>query len=114
MTPKKALTIAGSDCSGGAGIQADLKTFQERDVYGMSVLTVMVAMKPETWEHVVVPVNSEMIAEQFATIIPGIGADAAKTGMLIIGSSDNTITIANKKLNIRFVFLVAFICFTPS
>ena len=82
MTPKKALTIAGSDCSGGAGIQADLKTFQERDVYGMSVLTVLVAMKPDTWAHVVVPVSQDMIAEQFATIIPGIGADAAKTGML--------------------------------
>ncbi len=82
MTPKKALTIAGSDCSGGAGIQADLKTFQERDVYGMSVLTVLVAMKPDTWAHVVVPVSQEMIAEQFATILPGIGADAVKTGML--------------------------------
>lgn len=82
MEPKKALTIAGSDCSGGAGIQADLKTFQERDVYGMSVVTVLVAMKPDTWAHVVKPVDLEMIREQFATILPGIGVDAAKTGML--------------------------------
>jgi pyridoxine kinase len=43
---KKALTIAGSDTSGGAGLQADLKTFQERGVYGMSVLTTIVAMDP--------------------------------------------------------------------
>lgn len=82
MTVKKALTIAGSDCSGGAGIQADLKTFQERDVYGMSVLTVMVAMRPENWTHVVFPVAEEVIEQQFRTILPGIGCDALKTGML--------------------------------
>jgi pyridoxine kinase len=80
--PKKALTVAGSDCSGGAGIQADLKTFQERDVYGMSVLTVLVAMRPENWDHVVWPIDFEMIKTQFETILPGIGVDAAKTGML--------------------------------
>lgn len=82
MNPKKALTIAGSDCSGGAGIQADLKTFQERDVYGMSVVTVLVAMNPDTWAHIVKPIDTEMIKQQFATILPGIGADAVKTGML--------------------------------
>lgn len=80
--PKKVLTVAGSDCSGGAGIQADLKTFQERDVYGMSVLTVLVAMRPENWDHVVFPVDLETITTQFRTILPGIGVDAAKTGML--------------------------------
>lgn len=82
MIPKKALTVAGSDCSGGAGIQADLKTFQERDVYGMSVVTVLVAMRPENWDHVVHPIDLDMIKTQFRTIFPGIGADAAKTGML--------------------------------
>ena len=82
MTVKKALTIAGSDCSGGAGIQADLKTFQERDVYGMGVLTVMVAMRPENWTHVVFPVAEDVIEQQFRTILPGIGCDALKTGML--------------------------------
>lgn len=82
MNPKKALTIAGSDCSGGAGLQADLKTFQERDVYGMSVVTVLVAMRPENWAHVVKPVDVDTIKTQFETILPGIGADAVKTGML--------------------------------
>lgn len=82
MNPKKALTIAGSDCSGGAGLQADLKTFQERDVYGMSVVTVLVAMKPENWNHIVKPIAADIIRDQFATICPGIGADAVKTGML--------------------------------
>ena len=55
---KKALTIAGSDSSGGAGIQADLKTFQELGVYGMSSLTVIVAMDPHNeWKHQVFPVD---------------------------------------------------------
>lgn len=47
MTIPKTLTIAGSDTSGGAGIQADLKTFQELGVYGMTVLTTVVAMEPK-------------------------------------------------------------------
>ena len=46
MTLNKALTIAGSDTSGGAGIQADLKTFQELGVYGMTSLTTIVTMDP--------------------------------------------------------------------
>ena len=82
FTPVKVLTVAGSDCSGGAGIQADLKTFQERDVYGMSVVTVLVAMRPEDWHHQVTPIDPEIIKQQFRTILPGIGAAAAKTGML--------------------------------
>lgn len=82
IIPTKVLTIAGSDCSGGAGIQADLKTFQERGVYGMSVLTVLVAMRPADWSHVVYPIDLEMIRMQFETVAIGIGADAAKTGML--------------------------------
>lgn len=48
MSMHKALTIAGSDSSGGAGIQADLKTFQEKNVYGMTALTVIVAMNQTT------------------------------------------------------------------
>lgn len=80
----KGLTIAGSDCSGGAGLQADLKSFQERDVYGMSVVTCLVAMTPEEWAHIVKPVDVEMIRNQFRTAIPGVdgGVNAAKTGML--------------------------------
>lgn len=44
---KKVLTLAGSDTSGGAGIQADLKTFQELGVYGMTALTTIVTMHPK-------------------------------------------------------------------
>ena len=52
MTLNKALTIAGSDTSGGAGIQADLKTFQELGVYGMTSLTTIVTMDHITVGHI--------------------------------------------------------------
>ena len=81
--PKRVLTIAGSDTSGGAGIQADLKTFQERSVYGMSVLTVIVAMDPDNnWAHQVFPIELDTIKAQAKTVLEGIGVDALKTGML--------------------------------
>ena len=80
---KKALTIAGSDTSGGAGIQADLKTFQELGVYGMTALTVIVAMDPhDNWHHQVFPVDVDVIKAQIETSINGVGVDAMKTGML--------------------------------
>jgi pyridoxine kinase len=78
---KKALTIAGSDSSGGAGLQADLKTFQERGVYGMTAITTIVAMDPANWSHKVFPQPVEIVKEQLKTII-SIGVDALKTGML--------------------------------
>ncbi|MCL2024434.1 MAG: pyridoxine/pyridoxal/pyridoxamine kinase [Coriobacteriia bacterium] len=82
---KKVLTIAGSDTSGGAGIQADLKTFQELGVYGMSALTVIVTMDPDGWSHQVFPVEPALVEAQLATVIEGIGVDAMKTGMLPTG-----------------------------
>ncbi|MCG0239732.1 MAG: pyridoxine/pyridoxal/pyridoxamine kinase [Firmicutes bacterium] len=83
MTLKKALTIAGSDTSGGAGLQADLKTFQERDVYGMVVLTCIVTMDPHNqWQHQVFPVDLGVVEAQMTTVFEGIGVDALKTGML--------------------------------
>ena len=86
MTIRKALTVAGSDTSGGAGIQADLKTFQEYDVYGMTALTTIVCMEPKTWDHQVFPVDLGIVETQLKTVIEGIGFDAMKTGML--GSVD--------------------------
>lgn len=82
MTIPKTLTIAGSDTSGGAGIQADLKTFQELGVYGMTVLTTVVAMGPKTWDHLVYPVALDVVEAQLRTVLEGIGFDAMKTGML--------------------------------
>lgn len=82
MTMKKVLTIAGSDTSGGAGIQADLKTFQERGVYGMTALTTIVTMDPNNgWHHNVFPIAIETLQAQLETIL-SVGIDAMKTGML--------------------------------
>lgn len=82
----KALTIAGSDTSGGAGMQADLKTMEELGVYGMTALTCIVTMDPLTWEHNVEPLPLKIVEQQLKTIIEGVGIKAMKTGML--GSPD--------------------------
>ncbi|PKF65461.1 bifunctional hydroxymethylpyrimidine kinase/phosphomethylpyrimidine kinase [Staphylococcus epidermidis] len=81
MALKKVLTIAGSDTSAGAGMQADLKTFQELDVYGMVALTSIVTMDKETWSHDVTPIDMNVFEKQLETVI-SIGPDAIKTGML--------------------------------
>ncbi|WP_088036721.1 pyridoxine/pyridoxal/pyridoxamine kinase [Evansella clarkii] len=96
MTMKKALTIAGSDTSGGAGIQADLTTFHELGVYGMTALTTIVTMDPDNgWHHNVFPQPLETVETQLKTVLSGIGVDAVKTGML--GSSE-MIELAAEKI----------------
>lgn len=83
MNIYKALTIAGSDTSGGAGMQADLKTFQELGVFGMTALTVIVAQDPKRdWFHEVFPIDIKTLEAQIETVLSGIGVDAMKTGML--------------------------------
>jgi hydroxymethylpyrimidine/phosphomethylpyrimidine kinase len=78
---KKVLTIAGSDCSGGAGIQADLKTFSAFGVYGMSAITVVVA-ENTVGVQVVFDIPVDMVVAQIRSCITDIGADAVKIGML--------------------------------
>lgn len=91
----KALTIAGSDTSGGAGIQADLKTFQEHSIYGLAALTVMVAQNPKDWAHDVFPIDLPTIEAQIDTVLGGIGVNATKTGML---PNEEIIFLVAKKL----------------
>ncbi len=91
MTLKKTLTIAGSDTSGGAGMQADLKTFQEHGTYGMVALTVVVTMDPKSWSHNVTPLPTALLEQQIATAL-STGVDAIKTGML---STEEIIKIAS-------------------
>jgi hydroxymethylpyrimidine/phosphomethylpyrimidine kinase len=76
-----AMTIAGSDSGGGAGIQADLKTFAALGVYGTSALTAITAQNTigVTGVH---EIPTDIIAAQIEAIITDIGADAVKTGML--------------------------------
>lgn len=79
--PARALTIAGSDSGGGAGIQADLKTFQELGVYGMSALTAITAQNT-TGVQAVYPLSAEAVVQQIRSVGSDIGVDALKTGML--------------------------------
>ncbi|MCL2478189.1 MAG: bifunctional hydroxymethylpyrimidine kinase/phosphomethylpyrimidine kinase [Treponema sp.] len=79
----KIATIAGSDASGGAGLEADLKTFEEYGLYGMTAVTVIAAMDPSnSWAHIVFPLDEKAIRAQLETIFRGIGVAAAKSGML--------------------------------
>ena len=81
MALKKTLTIAGSDTSAGAGMQADLKTFQELGTYGIVAFTSIVTMDKESWSHDVTPIPFDVFEKQLETAI-SIGPDAVKTGML--------------------------------
>lgn len=96
--PKRVLTIAGAASGGSAGIQADLKTFQEFDVYGMSVITAIVGRHPETGKNVH-PQTIEAIEAQFATAEQQVNFDALKTGMLfskeVIETTANLISRTN-------------------
>lgn len=76
-----ALTIAGSDPSGGAGIQADLKTFSRQRVYGMAVITALTAQNT-TGVSDVMGIPSEFVQKQLDSVLTDIRPDAAKTGML--------------------------------
>ncbi|MDU2063500.1 MAG: pyridoxine/pyridoxal/pyridoxamine kinase [Sporomusaceae bacterium] len=95
MTMYKALAVAGSDTSGGAGLQADLKTFQELGVYGMTAITVIVAQNPDNnWAHDIYPLSLDVLEAQLETVLKGIGVDALKTGML--ATTETIDLVANK------------------
>lgn len=81
MTVPQVLTIAGSDSGGGAGIQADLKTFQERGVFGLSVLTAVTAQNTLGVQRVGV-IEPELLSAQLDSIGSDFQPAAVKTGML--------------------------------
>lgn len=91
---KTALTIAGSDSSGGAGIQADLKTMTAHGVYGMSAITALTAQNT-TGVCGILEVDKEFLIKQLDCILTDIFPDSVKTGML---SSSEIIRIAADKL----------------
>ena len=81
MDCKKVLTIAGSDCSGGAGMQADLKTMTALGVYGMSVITALTAQNTMGVSEVA-PVEPAFVRKQLEAVFSDIVPDAVKIGML--------------------------------
>ena len=94
MKKKTALTIAGSDCSGGAGIQADLKTMTMNGVYAMSVLTALTAQNT-TGVRSIMEVTPEFLKEQIDAIFEDIRPDAVKIGMV---SSNQLICVIAEQL----------------
>ena len=88
-----ALTIAGSDSSGGAGIQADIKTMTANRVYAMSAITALTAQNT-TGVTDIMEVTPKFLAEQLDSIFTDINPDAIKTGM--VSSSELIETIADK------------------
>ena len=77
----RALTIAGSDSGGGAGIQADLKTFSAMGVFGMTAITAVTVQNTKGVSEVE-ELSTSIVAEQIRSVAGDIGVDAAKTGML--------------------------------
>jgi hydroxymethylpyrimidine/phosphomethylpyrimidine kinase len=98
-----ALTMAGSDPSGGAGIQADLKTFHQFGVYGESVITLVTVQNTQRVDRVEV-LSPELVAEQLLAVLEDIPPDAAKTGAL--GSAEVVRAIARAAANFAFPLVV--------
>ena len=90
MDRPTALTIAGSDPSGGAGIQADLKTFHQLGAYGTAVITALTAQNTQgvTGVHVV---PADFVAEQLETLLADVRIDAVKMGMLATAQIAETV-----------------------
>jgi hydroxymethylpyrimidine/phosphomethylpyrimidine kinase len=95
----RVLTIAGSDSGGGAGIQADLKTFTVMRAYGMSVVTAVTAQNTMGVQGVY-PLSPEAVGTQLESVFRDIGADAVKTGMLFSAAIITEVAAKLKKFNV--------------
>lgn len=113
-SPALALTIAGSEATGGAGAQADLKTFQELGVFGIVNLTCIVSFDPkDNWNHRFVPVDQQVIADQLEATIAAYGVNSSapqplqsvKIGMLGSPATISTVETALKEAAFRNVVL---------
>ncbi|MBI4135180.1 bifunctional hydroxymethylpyrimidine kinase/phosphomethylpyrimidine kinase [Candidatus Uhrbacteria bacterium] len=100
----RVLTIAGSDSGGGAGIQADLKTFAARGVYGMSVITAVTAQNTIVVQGVFA-LPAPFIGRQIDSVMSDIGADAIKIGMLANKETIDVVAERLQKYGSRLVVL---------
>ncbi len=101
--PFIALTIAGSDPSGGAGIQADLKTFHQRGVYGTAVITLLTVQNTLQVKQVEC-VSADLVAAQLEAVLEDVPPAAAKTGAL--GNGPIIRVIAERARNFDFPLVV--------
>ncbi|MCF1585020.1 bifunctional hydroxymethylpyrimidine kinase/phosphomethylpyrimidine kinase [Tetragenococcus koreensis] len=99
MQTPQVVTIAGSDSGGGAGIQADLKTFQARKVFGMSILVALTAQNTQGVQESL-PIPCSFINAQFASLADDFQIQAAKTGMLF--DQDHVQAVADNYRNFSF------------
>ncbi len=99
---KKVLTIAGSDSGGGAGIQADLKTFSARGVFGMSAITALTAQNTLGVQGVY-EIDASFVEAQIDSVMVDIGADVWKTGMLANKGIVETVAKCARKYNVPLV-----------
>ncbi len=105
---KVVLSIAGSDSSGGAGIQADLKTFEAFDVFGCSVITVLTAQNTSGVKSIS-EVTAEFVKEQLEMVFEDFDISAIKIGMLFSNEIIDTVREFIKDLNIPIVLDPVFI-----
>lgn len=106
--PAVVLTIAGSEATGGAGAQADLKTFQELGVFGIANLTCIVSFDPgDNWNHRFVPVDQQVIADQLEATTAAYGPvlGTVKIGMLGSPATISTVAAALEAGRFRNVVL---------
>jgi hydroxymethylpyrimidine/phosphomethylpyrimidine kinase len=96
---KRALTIAGSDSGGGAGIQADLKTFAAHGVFGATALTALTAQNTRGVSAIHV-VPTEFVTAQIEAVASDIGCDAVKTGMLATAGIVEVVAAAVESLDL--------------
>jgi hydroxymethylpyrimidine/phosphomethylpyrimidine kinase len=101
---RRVLTIAGSDSGGGAGIQADLKTFAALGCYGMSAITALTAQNTVGVSGIH-PVPPAFAAAQIAAVLEDIGADAVKIGMLYSAELIRAVAEQLQKYNARNIVL---------
>jgi hydroxymethylpyrimidine/phosphomethylpyrimidine kinase len=94
-----ALSIAGSDPAGGAGIQADLKTFASLNVYGMSVIAALTAQNTVGVRDVL-PISAEFVASQLDSVMTDIVPHAIKTGMLGTGAAVEVVAQRLRKYSV--------------
>ncbi len=102
MSIRRALTIAGSDSGGGAGIQADLKTFMALGLHGMSALTALTAQNTVGVQDVF-PISPAFVRKQIESVVTDIGVDAAKTGMLASAEIVEAVAASIEEFAIRNV-----------
>ena len=102
MKIPRALTIAGSDSSGGAGIQADLKTFSALGVYGMSAIAALTSQNTQGVNGIV-EVDPDFVSSQIRSVVLDIGVDAVKTGMLSNASVISRVSSDLKELKLEKV-----------